>query len=261
MAAKSPRGNFSQEELTKRYTEVVSHSIEEQAKFFLRAFVLDFQGNFEEVLDLAQEFSKFAPKEGVVRELDEVQAHVFLEKRGETMTVKELRDQIKEIDLDKNHKVAFVEYALFRYKKTLAQLFTPPAGASPEALAALEKAIEDYQKTLETRKARDEKMAHLAEIAKQGGVKGKAAQNELEQMQKQDQLEQNKKEVLSAAAKRKAQKAVEESDYASKQREVALKAEQERLEAEKKKKEEEEARKKAESRERLKAKASLWDNK
>ncbi len=41
---------------------------------------------------MAEEFKKFAPKEGAVRELEEDAAHLFLERRGETMTVVELRD-------------------------------------------------------------------------------------------------------------------------------------------------------------------------
>ena len=48
--------------------------------------------SFEEVLDLAEEFKKYAPDTGVVRELEEDQAHLFLERRGETLTVVELRD-------------------------------------------------------------------------------------------------------------------------------------------------------------------------
>ena len=71
----------------------------------MRSFVSDFFGNFDEgkhdgktpshhtaVLDLAEEFKKYAPKAGDVRELEEDAAHLFLEKRGETMTIVELRD-------------------------------------------------------------------------------------------------------------------------------------------------------------------------
>jgi hypothetical protein len=77
-----------------------------------------------------------------------------------------------EIDLDFNQKVAFIEYLLWKYKKTLKELFNPPNSASPEALAALEKAIEAYQKVLAERKARADKMAELERLAAEGGVKG-----------------------------------------------------------------------------------------
>jgi len=49
-------------------------------------------------------------------------------------------------------------------------------------------------------------MAELDAIAAQGGVKGMAAKAQLEQLKSEDLLEQNRREVLSAANKRKAQK-------------------------------------------------------
>lgn len=72
----------SKDALLAQFQTVTAKSIDEQAKFFLRAFVMDFQGRFEEVLDIGQEFKKFAPgTEDEVRELDEFQCHRFLEKR------------------------------------------------------------------------------------------------------------------------------------------------------------------------------------
>eukprot|EP01103_Thecamoeba_quadrilineata_P003509 TRINITY_DN13276_c0_g1_i1.p1 TRINITY_DN13276_c0_g1~~TRINITY_DN13276_c0_g1_i1.p1 ORF type:complete len:269 (+),score=102.83 TRINITY_DN13276_c0_g1_i1:42-809(+) len=250
-------------DLTQKFKEACRQPVQEQAKQFLKAFVLEFSGSFEEVLELGTQFSKYIKTEGG-NDLEEHDAHLFLEKRGEPLTVKELRENLKkELTLEKNHNVAFLEFVLWKYNKTATDLLTPPSGeVPPELLAALEKAISGYQVALEARRIREEKMAKLAEIAAQGGVKGKAAQNELDQMKTQDQLEQNKKELTNAAAKRKAQKAVDDKEaharIEAEKREAALKSEQERLAAEKQRKEEEEARKKADSRSALKAKASLW---
>jgi hypothetical protein len=246
-----------------KFKEVTALNIDGQAKFFLTRFVLDFQGNFEEILDLAEDFKKFAndekntncPKD---REMNEFVAHLFLERKGETLTVKALRDYLTEIDLDKNNNVAFIEYALWKYKKTLAELFKP-SGASPELIEALNKAIEAFQQALAIRKVREEKMAELERTAALGGVKGMAAKNQLDQMKAEDVLAQNKREINSAAAKRKAQKAVDNDD-GSAAREKALKEEAERLEAERIAKEEADRKAKADSRDRLKAKASLWGN-
>ncbi len=49
-----------------------------------------------------------------------------IQKRGETLTVVKLRENLKEIDFTGRSKLAFIEYLLFKYKKTLAQLFSPP---------------------------------------------------------------------------------------------------------------------------------------
>lgn len=241
---------------TQSYTDITSKPIEEQAKFFLRSFVLEFQGRFEEVLELCQDFKKFSEDGGSICYLNEFEAHRFLEAREETLTVRALRDHLREIELDRSHpKISYLEYLLWRFKKTLHELFNPPGDVSPEILALLEKAIQDYQAVLEKRAQREAKMAELARIADLGGVKGLAAKNELEQMKSEDQLEQNRRELTSAAQKRKAEKLAKDGNAA---REKALKEEEVRLAQEAQKKEEEEKRKRDESRRRLAEKASLF---
>jgi hypothetical protein len=42
--------------------------------------------------------------------LDEHQAHIFLEKKGEAATVVEFREKMKQIDLDFNKRVSAIEY-------------------------------------------------------------------------------------------------------------------------------------------------------
>lgn len=251
----------SREELYTKFKEAAALPVDDQAKVFLRAFAVDFQGAFEEVLDVANEWKKYGGG-GMV---DEFQAHLFLEKRGETLTVAALREKLKvEVDIEKNRQVAFIEYALWKWGKKLVDMFFPDVPVDPAALAALEKAIDDYQKVLAVRAARDQKMAELEATAALGGVKGMAAKAQLEQMKSEDLLEQNRREVTSAANKRKAQRVVDDVETRRKEeerkREETLKLEQARLAEEKKRKEEEEARAKEESRRRLKEKASLWGN-
>eukprot|EP00736_Rhodelphis_marinus_P000688 Rmarinus@m.4232 len=246
------------EQYGERFAELVEKPIDDQAKFFLNAFVLEFKGNFEEVLDLGATFKKFAPNkgEGPNVELEEDAAHRFLEHLGETQTIVEFREKLAVIDIDNNHKVSYTEYLLSKYGKTVSELFNPPGGASPEAIAALNKAIEEYQKILEAKRAREEKMEKLAALAEKGGVKGKAAANELEQMKSEDLLEARRKEITAAAGKRKAEKAAQDG---SAERAKALQEEEARLNAEKKAKEEAEKKAQDESRARLKAKAALWN--
>eukprot|EP00911_Craspedida_sp_UC1_P001963 UC1_evm3s1508 len=252
-SAKKEKKVLTPEEMTVEFAKITAKTIDEQANAFLRAFVADFSGNFEEVLDLAEEFKKYAPEDegDGVRELEEDKAHLFLERRGETMTVKDLRDALKEIDLDKNHRVSFVEYCLFNYKKTLAEFFEEKEGDMAALLAALEEAIKAYQATLAEKKARQEKMDKLEADAAGGGVKGMRAKAELEAMKNEDELERNRREITAGAKQRKAKKDLENGDpFAEEQKRVA---------AEKKKKEEEDAKAKAESRRRLSEKAKLWN--
>lgn len=249
-ASPQKKKELTAEEMKAKFTEVTKTNIDDQATAFLRSFVGEFGGRFEEVLDLAQEFKKYAPKQGEVRELEEDAAHLFLEKRGETLTVTELRDALREIDLDKNHKVSFIEFLLWKFKKSLKEFFTEKPGDIAHLLAQLEEAIKLYQVTLAERAKREEHMKDLEKLAEQGGVKGMKAKHELEAMLHEDELARNKKEVEAAAKKRMAQRAVDNGDpFAEEQKRVA---------AEKKKKEEEEKKQREEARARLKAKASAF---
>jgi len=243
-----------------QFAEVVAKSVDDQAAFFLRAFVLDFQGKFEEVLELGTQFKKFLPETGT--ELEEDSLHRFLEVRGETKTVVEFREALKVIDIDLNRKTAFIEYLMWKYNKNLPQLFAPAGKhVTPELLAALEKAIAAYQEVQKKKEAREKEIQRLQAIhdANPGGVKGMAAKNQIEQMQAEDELERNRSEVTAAAKKRQAEKAVEKGAGGDKEREEALKKETERLRVDALKKEEDENRKRRDSRARLAAKASLWN--
>eukprot|EP00048_Salpingoeca_helianthica_P022280 m.17378 g.17378 ORF g.17378 m.17378 type:complete len:246 (-) comp7129_c1_seq1:227-964(-) len=242
--------DWSEDKLKSEFAKVTAMTIEEQCTFFLRSFVAEFSGKFEEVLELSEEFKKYAPKEGTVRELEEDKAHLFLERRGETLTVKELRDALKAIDIDNNHKVSFIEYSLYKYQKTLRELFEEKPGNIQSLLDALEEAIKLHQKVMAEREAREQLMKELEEQGTLGGVKGMKARLSLEMMRSEDELARNRKEVEAAAKTRAAQRAVDKGDpYVE---------EQKRLEAEKKKKEEEAKAAREASRGRLKDMASKF---
>eukprot|EP01120_Amphizonella_sp_Union-15-10_P012225 TRINITY_DN5395_c0_g1_i1.p1 TRINITY_DN5395_c0_g1~~TRINITY_DN5395_c0_g1_i1.p1 ORF type:complete len:249 (-),score=88.01 TRINITY_DN5395_c0_g1_i1:69-815(-) len=242
---------------TDKMRELESKSIDDQAKFFLRAFVLEFQGNFEKVLELAEEFKKYDGRG--VGKLEEFEALRLLEARKETITFSKFRETFTEIELDKNRSLSFSEWALFYYKKSPKELFAPVTGCPPEILAALEKAIEAFQAVVAKKKAREEKMKKLEEIAKQGGVKGAAAKNELEQMRSEDETAANKELLTSQAKQKKMQKAVDSGDAAEKARQEAIKQEERRLKAEQEKKRQEEEKKKQESRQRLKDRSKAFN--
>jgi hypothetical protein len=103
------------------------------------------------------------------------------------------------------YSVAFLEYSLYKWKKTVKVFFEelakPKAGG--EALA---KAVAAYRAVLAAREARAAKMAALEADSKKGGVAGNKARMELEQMKTEDQTGMNKSELTAAAAKRKAER-------------------------------------------------------
>lgn len=101
-------------------------------------------------------------------DLDEFNAHRFLEKVQETKTVKELREQLKAIDLDFNKRMAMLEYCLFRYKKSVSDFVGRPQGDNSKEIDQASAMLEAVQKAL------DESLRAAAE-AKQAAEDSKAA--------------------------------------------------------------------------------------
>lgn len=238
------------------FNEVVERDLVQQAKFFLRRFANQFQGNFNEILDLIDEFKSFSGTPDADRvELDEIQAHRFLEKRGETLTVKEMRDYLKEIDVDNNNKVALIEYLVWKYKKTVIELLEPPPmdGAVPQHLLdALDAAIDDYLAQKKAQKDREERVAFLEAQKAKGGIAGADAQKELDAM-KDLEIQQQIERMRRKRQQLNAQKAIDEAE-----KEDPYVLEQKRLAEEKARKEQEEKDAAAASRQRLKERAKLW---
>jgi len=87
---------LSREELEEKYRGLSELGAMDQTKAFLKGFVLEFQGKIEELMDMATQWGGFhgvstgaagkadGPATGL---LIEFEAHLFLEKRNETLTV------------------------------------------------------------------------------------------------------------------------------------------------------------------------------
>ena len=245
-----------------KWGDLIAQPVNGQVKFFLRAFVLDFQGRFEEVLTIADEFKDFSQRleatdRESIRELPEFECHLFLEKRGETLTVRDLRDNLKsEIRLDPHHNVAILEYLLWKYHKNLQQLFTPPPEGSVPAhlLEALDQAIEAHNAAVEADRQRKQKIQSLNDA--EGN-----SRNELERhTARTEKANLEGQEFGAAFAALQARKKKREAEEALKNAEKVdpYQEEQKRLAEEKAKREAEEKRQRDESRARLKAKSSLW---
>jgi len=222
------------DEYLERLKEVLTKSIDEQAKVFLRAFVTDFQGRFEQVLDLVEDFKGYANKAD--GQLDEHQAHIFLEKKGEAATVVEFREKMKQIDIDFNKRVSVLEYLLFRYKKSVKELFE----AKPSAVLVkkLEEAIDQYQAVFRAKKEREERIKHLESVVAAGGKDAAKAKSELMNLKGHDSAKDSSNEISALAAKLKAKRALANPEEEAKRlQEEAFQEEQARLAEEQRRKE------------------------
>lgn len=96
----------------------------DQAQWFLNAYwnadEITFKEKPEEcerVWTFTHNMAKLDKKHGEEGcELDEFEAHIFLEKNIEALTVKKMRQVLKEIDVDFNQKVSLTEFLIFYYK-------------------------------------------------------------------------------------------------------------------------------------------------
>jgi len=253
----------------KKFEELCQEPIESQQEFFLKSFIFALGDDWKEVPRLASVFRKYLNSAGEGSEsLNDVQASDFLQKNGLTRTAIQRKNEVKDIDLDDNKRIAFIEYLLLHFKimilkeyykrkemtppmkletekdavglvgvgaQILDELFTWPIGLPAELEEALEKLTEETKK-------RETRLKTLRQKAASGGVKGMAAANEIIQMEKEDKTEMNRLELTLNAAKKKAQKTAGTEVLKEKQM----------------KKANEEKEKRRESRRRLQEKASLW---
>lgn len=234
----------------------------------MKSFIFELADDWVEVPRLATKYKDYLKQTGEGKpDLNAAQASDFLQKNGKTRTAIERREELKDIDLDKNDRIAFIEYLLLHYKKLvllsyfkrtgeknthdlsqdgigvtgvgpqlLDELFTLPVGLDP----ALEKAIEEFTAQ---KKAREDKMEELTNLSQESGVKGLRAKNELAQMQSEDVTSMNKMELTLNAARKKASKNSGEQA----------------LQEKKKKEEEEEKAKREASRAKLRSIASKFE--
>lgn len=234
------------EEMQAKFKTITQTGVPAQTKYFLREFVGEFSGKFDDVLSLSEEFMVAAGggARDSVQELDEQQAHIFLEQHDAAMTVKDMRDALKAIDIDMNKKVAFIEYMMFTYKKSLADLFAEKPGNLAHLIQALEEAITMHEEVQAARQAVEDQMKELESVASSGtGVKAMKAKAELEQLRVRSQTGQNMAEARARAKKNRAQKNLDNGDPMA---EEMKKVEQQKLEAKQK-----EERERAESKQKL----------
>ena len=173
------------------------------------------------------------------------------------MTPLQLRETLRDVDLDRSKGVSFIELLLWKYKKTVDDLLAEVEHPLPADLAEkLTADIAVYQTVQEAERKRTEKIQSLTLLAEGGGAKGLAAKAELEQLRNEDTLARNKARVEADKRRRSSASLLEnwEKDSAA-QHAARLAAEAGRVEADKKAVED---ARRAESKKNLAQKSALW---
>jgi len=212
-----------------------------QAIWFLNAFWNDFASKeADNIWEFKHKHDNIDPKKAEGNELDELNAHRFLEQINTTMTVAELRDYIRSIGVDKVKYVPLVHYLIARYKADLHKLVNASQGDNQAEVEKAQKMLEAAQEALEIAQKRSkeaataeaELKAALAELRKQeeehnrrteelkrksneGGVVAQnKAKAELSQHLEKDPLPLNRAKLNTEAATKKAEKARVAADAA-----------------------------------------------
>jgi len=255
-----------------RFIELCKQDTDSQTQLFLKSFIFALEGDsWKQVVELSKKFAKYIDNARIdepdVNDLNAAQAADFLQQNGKTRTAVQRREELKDVDLNKDDRISFIEYLLLHYKamilteyykrhktqpkedlsndaigvvnvgeKLLEELFTMPAGLSAE----LEKAIDDFYAA---KRAREKKYKELETLANGTSVKAFAAKNEMAQMDSQDGTETNRLELTLNAARRKAEKTGGVDLLAQKEKAAAA----------------EESKKRADSRARLSAIANKFN--
>jgi len=145
-----------------RFLELTRMKYGDQAVWFLNGFWKDgAESEAENIWKFAHKFIELDANKKNGNELDEFWSHKFLESLGETLTVIQLREKLRKIDLDVNGKMALLEYLAFKYNKTVQQLVDAPQGENEEEVKKAQQELQLVQEALDSvsRKLEEQKKA------------------------------------------------------------------------------------------------------
>jgi hypothetical protein len=187
-----------------RFKAVLALPYRDQATFFLNAFWPENKGDAEHCWQFVNKMVELdSVKKAEGNELDEFNAHRFLDFFGDTATVAQHRELLRELGLNRNRKLSLIEHLVVKYRVTVHELIARPQGDNVELHKArqLLKAAQDEINKIETRKS-------ALEAATEGsGIKAVQAKNELAQLMANTDFTDLNRALLSAeAAVRKSQK-------------------------------------------------------
>jgi len=176
-------------------------------------------------------------------DVDEMQAHVFLEKLGETLTVRALRKRLENLDVDNNKRLALLEYLLAKYDKTPLAVINAVQGegvpkeeldAASDQLAALQEQFARVTDALEAATAAAEQARLNKEAADAAAAQARAdeeaataSKNAADAAAAKAQKEEADAVEAEALAKRKAEESVAAAALAAEKAKTAAAAEAE----------------------------------
>jgi len=193
------------------WSAIVTKKYSDQAIWFMNGFWDVVEPHAEDVWKWVELFTELdQDKKGDGCELDEFWSHKFLESLGETMTVIEMREKFRTIDVDFNKRMSLIEFLSYRFKKSIQAVIDAPQGDNKEEIEAAQAAVEAAQKAVddmverlaEATRAAEESAAAAAEATRTA-----EAATAAEEAATQKEAESNAKAAEAQAASDAAEKA------------------------------------------------------
>jgi len=111
--------------------------------------------------------------------VDEFMAHHFLEKNNETLTVQKMREQLREVGIEKVRLVPLIHYLVFKYKADWHYLVNAPQG-NQEEIHKAQRMLDEVQAALEQAQQREEEARRDEAASKRAAAEATAAKEELQ---------------------------------------------------------------------------------
>ena len=209
--------------------QLCERTYKEQAVWFLNAVWDTKESEAERLWDYVQKLNELDlehHEEGSA--LDEMKAHVFLEKFDETLTVREMRAKLRSTgaigETERPKKVPLTHYLLYKYDVEWHKLVDETRqGSNKEELEKAEKMLAEVQAAFKDSEAK-------ASVARQKFNEAQSAENAAKASEAS--AKQRESEAVAAAEEAKKRETQANSDAAAaKERESEAKAAQQELEA------------------------------
>eukprot|EP01090_Pellita_catalonica_P016162 TRINITY_DN4562_c0_g1_i1.p3 TRINITY_DN4562_c0_g1~~TRINITY_DN4562_c0_g1_i1.p3 ORF type:complete len:264 (-),score=78.49 TRINITY_DN4562_c0_g1_i1:1135-1926(-) len=227
-----------------RFKGFTTRSYGDQGRAFLNAFWEEHEKDAEKIWTWAIKFAELdldKKEEGC--DLDEFNSHRFLESLKETKTVRQMRQEIREADMDFNKRLALLEYCLWKFKIKVGDFVERPQGGNEEEIMRCQAMVKAAQEALKQCQADERalkaalKALHAEEAAfnakkedlerksQSGGmVSRNRAKNELAQHLGSDPLPLRRAKITTTAATKKAERSVANAFEKMAEAEAALAA-------------------------------------
>jgi len=218
---------------TQKLTNVMKQNHAQQCQFFLNAFWHECKSHGEDIyvywqkmIDLdKQQFKALCTANKASGDwvqgslLDEFWSHKFLESLGKPMSIVEFRQEFKKIDQNFDKQMGMIEFLVWKYNLTVAELLARPQGG---ASAELEKAQQLFQEVEETFKKAQ------AALDTASAAEAEAKQRQATATKSAEEAQRTANEAAAAAAEQQAAvdalKAQEDA-YAQKTKELTAQSE------------------------------------